>query len=679
MATPPSFPSLDPSEHPPKKPARPYATHSSRAFSRSAEKRQSVMALPSIQHLQHNFARLALDNSKPRSVAEMVGGPLSVEERKEARRKSALLRRASAQHAGELVEELEEAEDEGAAGDLLGPAPEKPEVDTRFPWEKDEGLSGPAVRSEQELRADVLQGLEAVCERWGLIAHLSLTSLSRSPTPSSRRLSRSSYSGTSSPDPSRSASPALFLSASSSAQRPTSPFSDTSAATTEDKDVPFVLDLLTTTTSAIRAVQAYVVALPSSTFSSFPSSTSSSAAPLGSSDAANRSTGDGRDDLPHLRLSTAARPRTSLALPVSVSSSSSSSSTAKGKARTAEGEEPELLAELRRRSLEVLGVLRELEGRFRLPPPNSHAGDEKENEGERAYDPAVSLAEVLDAAEKEAEEQVKGWVEVVGRVLEGASKARSGRRRRGRRSEEGGVSEEEGDEEEEVPEWAREAVEGDGLARAHALLLAHASYLPPSLSSLPPSYTSSSRSLFLHTLSSGTLLCHAYNATLRHSSPRPFGFIPASSVHAIPLEAAEGEGDGEGARSAGMVREASAASADSETGEGRGKVGGTFRRVENLRVWAAALKFRYALPLVFPSAAPLSLPSSPALSSAPPSSAPSPSENALLFDPRLVARQEEGSGWEEMLERVVEAWAGAVGREWREGFLGAAEGEGGDV
>ncbi|GAA5900216.1 hypothetical protein JCM6882_002276 [Rhodosporidiobolus microsporus] len=726
----PSHPTLTTSS--PARPApKPYATHSSRAFSRSAQKRQSVMALPSIAHLQHGFARLSLQQQqgeskgKPRSVAEMVGGPLSVEEATAARRR-ARERRSFIAGQGELQEEPEEEGEEV----LLGPEPDKPQRDTRMPWEKDGLEGGTAVKGEKELRREVLDALEAVCERWNLLAYL----------PSSRRLSRSS---TASPSASRCASPlppstsssSRFLSPSlsSRAMSPSpSVFSDdgdgdgdatvvsdggTTASTAvdapEDALLPPVLDLLTTTTSAIRAVQRYVVALPASTFSS--SSSSSSASPssspptptptalsfapatttvpvLGTSDAHNR------DD--YLRLSTAAhpRPRASLALPSSVSSAPNKASTGTGTTAAGGGEKPAVLGELRRASLEVLGALREIEGRYRLAPPvlsssSSSALAEDAKDGKNPvepppeYAPDVALDAVLDAFSA-AEEGVKKWVEVVGRVLGRAGRARAGRGR-GRRSRLSGGSEGKGEEEDEaetegsdgseggeegeVPLWAeKDAFGGDDLARAHALLASHLPFLPPPLNTLslpspcPSSSANNPHALLTLLASAPHLLCHSYNAVLRHSARRGFGFIPAASIHEleVPLETEDGAGG------AAMGRQASTASeGGAAEGHGKARVGGTFRRVENLRVWAGALMFRYALPLHLPPSSSTSYTStSTSTSSSAPSPAPpiAPPSGSILFDPRAVALRAEGSGWEEMLERVLGAWARRVGGEWRE-------------
>ncbi|BGP14835.1 hypothetical protein JCM10213v2_002790 [Rhodosporidiobolus nylandii] len=590
---------------PPQRPRQPYQKKSDRAFARSALQRQSVMALPSIRSLQRGFSRLALaseteaETGRAKSIAEMVGGPMSLEEKREARRRSSAARASLGASTVEEEEEIAEddEEDEGRA-----------ERDLRLPWEKEDAA---VVKTEQELRREVLEGLEGVCERWGLIAHLPSLS-SSSPSGLSRRLSRSSHasastSTSSSAEPSRSASPSLFLSPHPDA-RPLSPFSDATDITSASApDVPLVLDLLALTTSAIRAAQAYVVALPASTFSSASPSPSTAAAArpaLGASDAANRRSSHG-DDLPHLRLSTAARPRTSVVGAVPLSRE------AKGKGKEAEGEEAGCLREMRQTSLEVLGLLREVEGRYRLSASSSFTSTP--DEGDQAavapeYPSSLTLDAILEAF-PQAEEQVAAWVEAVDAVLQNAG---SVRKARGRRSDVSPDKDDRG-EEREMPPWAVEEVEGGSLARL----------------------------AFLSALSSGSLLCHAYNAVLRHSSARPFGFIPPQSVHALPQGAEGGE----------MER------ADSAMSEGEErKVGGTYRRAENLRLWAGALKFRYSLPLL--------LQSSSSSAACPSSPSPSAGDAALVFDAKLVARKEPG--WDAMLERAVDAWAEAVGGEWRE-------------
>lgn len=137
------------------------------------------------------------------------------------------------------------------------------------------------------------------------------------------------------------------------------------------------------------------------------------------------------------------------------------------------------------------------------------------------------------------------------------------------------LSEEERADEEDLPEWAKHgsfvedplgwsfsylffyATNYVSSGRAHALI--HA-LLPEHLrSSLPPA---TDRNAFLLALSSGQLLCTAYNTGVRWSR-KPWGFISPDSIHDIvALEAAEDEKD-------------------------KSKTGWTFRRTDNLRLWAA--------------------------------------------------------------------------------------------
>ncbi|KAF8632472.1 hypothetical protein AX15_001871 [Amanita polypyramis BW_CC] len=218
---------------------------------------------------------------------------------------------------------------------------------------------------------------------------------------------------------------------------------------------------------------------------------------------------------------------------------------------------------------------------------------------------------------------------------------------------EGMANVEEGDDEEcvdeeDLPGWAKKGVFiGDDLGRAHALLSA---FLPFHL--LPALGPASPKSEFLNSLSSGQLLCVAYNMCVRKSK-RPWGYVSKDSIHdIIALEKAQAE-------------------ADAET-EGR-KKGWTFRRTDNLRLWIGALKLRYLLPIQTPNQ-PLNQSSLSSLqligqlqagTSTPtqirtPGSSPiktrfgSTTEPVIEFDARLVARRDEG--WEYMLEKVLVRW-----------------------
>ncbi|KAK7436904.1 hypothetical protein VKT23_018924 [Stygiomarasmius scandens] len=228
----------------------------------------------------------------------------------------------------------------------------------------------------------------------------------------------------------------------------------------------------------------------------------------------------------------------------------------------------------------------------------------------------------------------------------------------------------------ELPEWARKHVyEGRDLDRVHALihfLLPPAFHdaLSPSTPSSPdqpedlsssPSTSLSARTAFLNCLSSGQLLCLAYNAGVRKSK-KPWGYVNQDSIHDIlTLERAE---------------------SDTE----KKQTGWTFRRTDNLRLWAGSLKLRYMLPIILPThvlpivpstsspsstgsrpgtpklgaSSSLSNTSTPLMGNTPLSS-PLPhgqrfntNEPPLLFDAKVVARKDEG--WEGMLEAVLVRW-----------------------
>lgn len=190
------------------------------------------------------------------------------------------------------------------------------------------------------------------------------------------------------------------------------------------------------------------------------------------------------------------------------------------------------------------------------------------------------------------------------------------------------------------------------IGRTYALLDA---FTPPSLRPLLPGSAPSSsedRTVFLRALSSGQLLCETYNAAVRRSR-KPWGFVAKATIHDLQaLEAA-----------------AAAGKVEAEAKE-EGQRGWTFRRVDNLRIWAAALKLRYSIPIVTPhtnssksggggtSSGNTPNPTPPASASLKaPQSFRTP-EPPILFDALCVARRDEG--WEDMLEGVVRKWVERV-------------------
>jgi len=219
---------------------------------------------------------------------------------------------------------------------------------------------------------------------------------------------------------------------------------------------------------------------------------------------------------------------------------------------------------------------------------------------------------------------------------------------------------EESVDDDDLPEWARrDAFLDDELARAHSLLQ---TFLPPALlPALTPS--ADPRKPFLASLSSGQLLCVAYNSCVRKSK-KPWGYISRDGIHDIlALEANEKAKDGNKGDEEGDKR-------DGGKGEA-GKKGWTFRRTDNLRLWAGALKLRYMLPIVVPpqpqshtqnttghsnSNTPLPSPTSTRFSG-------SLSDPPIVFDARVVARKDEG--WEDMLAELLLRWVGRVVEERR--------------
>ncbi|KAH9850908.1 hypothetical protein C2E23DRAFT_833362 [Lenzites betulinus] len=206
------------------------------------------------------------------------------------------------------------------------------------------------------------------------------------------------------------------------------------------------------------------------------------------------------------------------------------------------------------------------------------------------------------------------------------------------------VQEEDLIDDDELPPWAkRSTFVDDDYGRLVSLF---AALLPGELLRLLP-MDSENREGILRALSSGQLLCTAYNTGVRRSR-KPWGYVSKDAIHDIAaLELAQ-----------------------SAEASGESKRGWTFRRTDNLRLWAAALKLRYSIPLVLPNS---KRQKEPTLGSSTPADGntplPSPSVSAvsfpgtitdetIVFDAPLVARLEDG--WEHTLERAVFKWMDAV-------------------
>ncbi|KAF8519303.1 hypothetical protein JB92DRAFT_2786835 [Gautieria morchelliformis] len=199
---------------------------------------------------------------------------------------------------------------------------------------------------------------------------------------------------------------------------------------------------------------------------------------------------------------------------------------------------------------------------------------------------------------------------------------------------------EDGVDDDELPDWAkRSKFVDDPLARLLSLLVA---LLPSELLPLLPPPSNIDKSTLVYKLSSGQILCTAYNIAVRKSR-KPWGYITPAAIHDIAMLESQ-------------------ASDDAEADKEKKRNGWTFRRTDNLRLWAAALKLRYMVPIGPPKNSqgntPMASPSANQLSF--------PSfEHMLLFDPQLVAKREEG--WDNMLEAAVLKWMWCVVGERRTG------------
>lgn len=205
-------------------------------------------------------------------------------------------------------------------------------------------------------------------------------------------------------------------------------------------------------------------------------------------------------------------------------------------------------------------------------------------------------------------------------------------------------------------------------------------------------------------LHDGYLLCRALNEVVRRSD-RPWGYISSSEIHDLEAEEAalrqkealrvrqeqesdapkfqtrtssrtDSEGDS-------VTAEVGGSSNPSESGIFNGRPGWTFRRTENLRVWAAALKLRYQIQTTATKAF-ASKPTSTdptygslglgklalhgrrvaseshasTLSSESRTRSAHGTSKTIDFDPAKVARKEDD--WQEMLTTLLIAWIDAV-------------------
>ncbi|POW14411.1 hypothetical protein PSHT_07442 [Puccinia striiformis] len=248
---------------------------------------------------------------------------------------------------------------------------------------------------------------------------------------------------------------------------------------------------------------------------------------------------------------------------------------------------------------------------------------------------------------------------------------------------------EEEDNEECLPDWARNdrfislnniddqspsstKEEDLQLARLFNCLISH---LPVDLlvHLVPPVGENGSKIGFLDSLSDGTLLCIAYNIVLRKSQ-RPWGFIPVESIHNLAVD--QSVCTGLNNLEIDDDKTSSTLGGGAGAGGGPNKIGITFRRMENIKVWSAALKLRYLIKGEIPTTK-----SSPPNSNATthhqhqqqldPNSSPSHHHhhhlNHTKFDPKSIAKKSDD--WDHALLYMILKWLESVKNEKREEVL----------
>ncbi|KAI9608016.1 hypothetical protein H4Q26_005469 [Puccinia striiformis f. sp. tritici PST-130] len=395
---------------------------------------------------------------------------------------------------------------------------------------------------------------------------------------------------------------------------------------------------------------------------------------------------------------------------------------------------------LRKMSLEVLTCLKNIEHKFRIPgsatPMEEEFGaaklgqinedEEEEGEGETVlvlpsmgweYRQDISLDHLRNEALI-----VKDWLECVDGILEGLKIITAGSNRHNRNlpaisleeehdhleeHDEGSEEyqdeyqehedddddeyddDEEEDNEECLPDWARNdrfislnniddqspsstKEEDLQLARLFNCLISH---LPVDLlvHLVPPVGENGSKIGFLDSLSDGTLLCIAYNIVLRKSQ-RPWGFIPVESIHNLAVD--QSVCTGLNNLEIDDDKTSSTLGGGAGAGGGPNKIGITFRRMENIKVWSAALKLRYLIKGEIPTTK-----SSPPNSNATthhqhqqqldPNSSPSHHHhhhlNHTKFDPKSIAKKSDD--WDHALLYMILKWLESVKNEKREEVL----------
>ncbi|KAK0567972.1 hypothetical protein OC861_002423 [Tilletia horrida] len=775
------------------------AAHSNqKPFSKSAAKRESVLALGSIGHLQHLFSKQGIaSKQRPQMAGNLT---LAIGHAGQ----SALLLHESPPSSptatggrAEALAALDRASSPTPQSQqpilVLPPSPVPPQ-NKRLPYPN---IERPTDVDPEALLPEVVQALDETCQKWDLIGLLK-SSYRSAPSDAGHTSNRSSTIGE------------TALSSSVIMERTlsdgTGPASVANAIVGSPELASHridVLELIQSTTRTIRRVRAYLLAFPADILATrlaeraglhLTQSDTAALAPRSQKNAFRRMSSYSQlPQLPRSESRTGHGPTsgssfgpsaTPSGMSAHVASASSTTSPVKKRsareasetdARSSNGHEsahgsidtasgvtspPRLgasgasntsspakkkvlddpLVVIRKSALDVLGMLRELEERYRLPPDHpAYSARQEEDGGRRSsaglgLDPAVKLSaqasnsnrastsgvanslasmrlreddvsekpransgdngvdfvsettgflyqqNVLSAELKQERSIVRDYVDTVDYVLSAVLSERKSsssglRPSRSRatlvehgdsssrassaqgftssapfasealKEEEEGVaarhatsvgsdslmedldSDDERDTSEEL-KWNRPGVMPGGIKTRMTLLMDE--LLPADLRQHLQTRRLDTSEALLQVLADGHLLCLAYNAALRRSR-RPWGFIREDDIHAL-------------------VGNTSAPEAAKWT----------FRKIDNLRNWGAALRLRYGL--AADEMVPVDLDRDWNEQLAASSVAPNDeAKKSIRFEPRLVARREDG--WQLSLAALVGRWLKAVGDE----------------
>lgn len=307
-----------------------YAGRSGRELSTSAAKRQSIMALGSIRHLQHMYAK----NGLAASTAPQIGNsgrvlPLAIPGRFMARH-----HRDGNDAAGGKYNDDDNADNHDTfleTPEDLPPSPSPPAPSAKKSFQ----VQVPSLRAQKQ---DVYRQVAEVCEKWGLVEMGKSLSSRRESSMGMNTINDLDVRSVMSPSPMPS----------------------------EDSGENLILVLLNTTTSAIRSVQRYFLSLPPE---KLPYTGQSQDA--GRDNTSLRPPASTSRGLPTLGVVTASRPIPRHSM-VGIATSSKRSLSPPSDSRTPtstshyidSGQDPSV--RLRKASLATLGALKEMEVRYRL-------------------------------------------------------------------------------------------------------------------------------------------------------------------------------------------------------------------------------------------------------------------------------------------------------------------------